>query len=291
MTLRIRFAKYGALRFIGHLDVMRYFQKVIRRADLPVRYSQGFTPHQIMTFAHPLSLGVSSDAEYMEVDFTEELSPEEVFERMSARMSEGFSLLSCKRLPDVPEGTRAQSLMSLVTAAEYMVSWKDGYPAPPDEDTLRSAIREFYSKESIVVEKSTKKTTAETDIKPFIYRMYMPGDAFTDPSDPGFTGDKMIKRTFDDGIDNLAHADRFENGRKFFVCVASGSADNIKPGLVTEALCEVLGYEYNKHAFALHRMETYKEEGGSTGKDGADEQNVSKDCSEGEKRSLVPLDF
>ncbi len=260
MTLRIRFAKYGALRFIGHLDVMRYFQKVIRRADLPVRYSQGFTPHQIMTFAHPLSLGVSSDAEYMEVDFTEQLDPAEVLGRMRAQTSEGFEIISCKVLPEVPEGTRSQSLMSLVSAAEYMISWKDGYGDVPSEEELRGAIRTLYSGDSIVVEKSTKKTTAETDIKPFIYRIYGEGDAFLDPEDPAFAGVPGISRVFAEGLDNTAHADTFENGRKFFVCVASGSAFNIKPGLVTEALCETLGITYNKHAFALHRMETYKGE-------------------------------
>ncbi|MCR5520592.1 MAG: TIGR03936 family radical SAM-associated protein [Lachnospiraceae bacterium] len=258
MTLRIRFAKYGALRFIGHLDVMRYFQKVIRRADLPIRYSEGFTPHQIMTFAHPLSLGVSSDAEYMEVEFTEEIDPLEVLELMRRQTSEGFSLISCSALPEIPEGTRAQSLMSLVTAAEYMISWKDGYGTPPGEDDLSSALRDFYTQDSIVVEKSTKKTTSDTDIKPFIYRIYAPGEAFLEPDDPRFLGDKSIKRMFAEGIDNTAHAERFENGRKFFVCVASGSAFNIKPGLVAQALCETLGIGYDKHAFALHRMETYK---------------------------------
>jgi len=258
MTLRIRFAKYGALRFIGHLDVMRYFQKVIRRADLPVRYSQGFTPHQIMTFAHPLSLGVSSDAEYMEVDFTEELAPREVIERMRAQTSEGFDILSCCVLPEVPEGTRAQSLMSLVSAAEYMISWKDGYGDVPDEKTLKKALRDLFSQDTIVVEKSTKKTTEDTDIKPFIYRLYTPGEAFLDADDPEFLGNGSITRRFAEGTDNLAHADIFENGRKFFTCVASGSSVNIKPGLVTQALCEILGIEYNKHAFALHRMETYK---------------------------------
>lgn len=260
MTVRIRFAKYGALRFIGHLDVMRYFQKVIRRADLPVRYSQGFTPHQIMTFAHPLSLGVSSDAEYMEVDFTEELTAQEVLERMRAQTSEGVSVLSANVLPAVPEGTRAQSLMSLVSAAEYMISWKDGYETPPAREALSEAIEKLYSAESIVVEKSTKKTTEDTDIKPFIHRIYMPGEEFLGPDDKGFVGNRNITRVFAEGIDNTLHADTFENGMRFFVCVASGSAVNIKPSLVTQALCSVLGREYNRHAFALHRMETYKGE-------------------------------
>ncbi len=260
MTLRIRFAKYGALRFIGHLDVMRYFQKVIRRADLPVRYSQGFTPHQIMTFAHPLSLGVSSDAEYMEVDFTENLDPAEVIGRMREQTSEGFEIISFSVLPEVPEGTHRESLMSLVSAAEYMISWKDGYTGIPDGERLRDALGRLYSQDAIVVEKSTKKTTGETDIKPFIYRIYLPGEEFLEPTDPAFLGKSDVTRVFAEGTDNTAHADKFENGRRFFVCVASGSSVNIKPGLVAEALCETLGTEYNKYAFAFHRMETYKGE-------------------------------
>ena len=53
MKVRIKFSKYGALRFIGHLDVMRYFQKAIRRAEIDIAYSEGFSPHQIMSFASP----------------------------------------------------------------------------------------------------------------------------------------------------------------------------------------------------------------------------------------------
>ena len=53
MKLRIKFNKYGPVRFIGHLDVMRFFQKAIRRAGIDVAYSQGFSPHQIMSFAAP----------------------------------------------------------------------------------------------------------------------------------------------------------------------------------------------------------------------------------------------
>ena len=51
MKLRIKFKKYGPIRFIGHLDIMRFFQKAIRRAGIDVAYSQGFSPHQIMAFA------------------------------------------------------------------------------------------------------------------------------------------------------------------------------------------------------------------------------------------------
>ena len=60
MKIRIKFQKQGTVRFIGHLDVMRYFQKVMRRAEVDIRYSEGFSPHQIMSFASPLSVGLSA---------------------------------------------------------------------------------------------------------------------------------------------------------------------------------------------------------------------------------------
>ena len=63
MRIRVKFAKYGALRFIGHLDVMRFFQKALRRAQIDVAYTGGFSPHQIMTFSAPLGLGMSSFGE------------------------------------------------------------------------------------------------------------------------------------------------------------------------------------------------------------------------------------
>ena len=65
MKARIKFRKYGALRFIGHLDVMRFFQKVMRRADIPIAFTGGFSPHMIMSFASPLGIGLASEGEYL----------------------------------------------------------------------------------------------------------------------------------------------------------------------------------------------------------------------------------
>ena len=67
MNVRVRFAKYGAVKFIGHLDVLRYFQKAVRRSGLKIAYSQGFHPHQIMSFASPLGVGITSEGEYMDM--------------------------------------------------------------------------------------------------------------------------------------------------------------------------------------------------------------------------------
>ena len=73
MNVRIRFSKTGALVYIGHLDVMRYFQKLLRRAEIDVAYTQGFSPHAITTFAQPLGVGIESDGEYMDLRLSETL--------------------------------------------------------------------------------------------------------------------------------------------------------------------------------------------------------------------------
>ena len=67
MKIRIKFAKYGVMKFIGHLDVMRFFQKAIRRADIDIRYSEGFSPHPVMSFAAPLGVGMESIGEYFDI--------------------------------------------------------------------------------------------------------------------------------------------------------------------------------------------------------------------------------
>lgn len=60
MKIRIKFAKTGVMKFVGHLDVMRYFQKAIRRAELPIAYSEGFSPHMLLSFASPLGVGTAA---------------------------------------------------------------------------------------------------------------------------------------------------------------------------------------------------------------------------------------
>ena len=66
--IRIRFSKHGHIKFVGHLDMVRYFQKVMRRANVDIAYSQGFSPHQKMSFASPLSVGVTSQGEYFDIE-------------------------------------------------------------------------------------------------------------------------------------------------------------------------------------------------------------------------------
>ena len=99
MKYRIKFSKYSSMVFIGHLDMMRYFQKAIRRAGLPIAYSTGFSPHQILSFAAPLGVGLFSNGEYADLEFTTEVKTAECKKRLQSVMVEGVDILSVKVLP------------------------------------------------------------------------------------------------------------------------------------------------------------------------------------------------
>ena len=100
MKIRIKFRKTGIMKFIGHLDVMRYFQKAIRRADVEICYSGGFSPHQIMSFAAPLGVGITSNGEYVDIEVHSTGTTAEMLERLNAVMAEGFEIAEYKLLPD-----------------------------------------------------------------------------------------------------------------------------------------------------------------------------------------------
>lgn len=169
MKVRIKFSKEGPMIFVGHLDTMRYFQKAIRRAELPAAFSGGFSPHMIMSFAAPLGVGTAGLGEYFDVEFTEDLPTGEIERRLSAVMAEGFRVVSARR---VEEG-KAGKAMSLVAAADYLVKFREGRePAIP----WRERMEEFVRLPQLPVTKQTKKGEKALDIRPFIYEMKPEGE-------------------------------------------------------------------------------------------------------------------
>ena len=102
--LRIKFSKYGEIKYIGHLDVMRYFQKVMRRSDTDIAYTEGFSPHQKMSFALALGVGVESEAEYMDIEVNSLKNADDSLEVLKARLNEvsasGIEIVDIGFLPE-----------------------------------------------------------------------------------------------------------------------------------------------------------------------------------------------
>ncbi|MCI8951164.1 MAG: DUF2344 domain-containing protein [Lachnospiraceae bacterium] len=220
MKVRIKFSKEGNAKFIGHLDVMRYFQKVMRRAEISICYSGGFSPHQIMSFAAPLGVGITSCGEYFDIEVEDSENLSTMKERMNQTMAEGFHIESCRRLPD-----SAGNAMSIVAAARYTISFRSGYEQTALEDfkdteQWMKELEKFYQNESIIITKKTKKGMKELDLKPLIYE---------------FSSDKTSA----------------------CMVISTGSAENIKPELILDAYYQHLKKERPAFAFQIQREEVY----------------------------------
>lgn len=172
MKLRIKFRKYGPIRFIGHLDVMRFFQKAIRRAQLDVAYSQGFSPHQIMSFAAPLGVGLESNGEYMDIEVHSLVSCVDAMKRLNEVSAPGIEVVSVKILPET-----AGNAMASVAAASYTVTFREG--REPHFD-VASAVEQLLAKEQILITKEGKKGKGDrqVDIKPGIYELKWENNTF-----------------------------------------------------------------------------------------------------------------
>jgi radical SAM-linked protein len=174
MKIRVKFSKQGMLRFVGHLDLMRYFQKAILRAGIPIRFSEGFSPHQIMTFAAPLGMGITGLGEYMDietVDALQETLPSALcIEKLNREMAEGVHIERYLRIPDETENA-----MATVASADYRVQFTPAF-APAETELLKSRTAAFLHRESIPAQRTGKNGTKEIDIRPMIGSLTADGD-------------------------------------------------------------------------------------------------------------------
>lgn len=168
MKARIKFRKYGALRFIGHLDVMRFFQKVMRRAEIPIAFTGGYSPHMIMSFASPLGIGLSSDGEYFDIELIEPVESEDAVRRMNEACVEGIEVVSIRQIAEEKKMTG----MTILAGADYLVSIKE--EALPDG--WQDQFRIFMEQSEIRIVKQTKRSEKEVDIRSMIWKWEIRGD-------------------------------------------------------------------------------------------------------------------
>jgi radical SAM-linked protein len=283
MKARIKFQKYGSMKFIGHLDVMRYFQKLFRRADIDNEYSKGFSPHQIMSFAAPLGVGLTSDGEYLDVNLLSADAPEVMLERMNAAATDGFRIVGFHPLLDPEENKKIITAMSLVASADYLVSLKDGYSIPDinTQEAFKTSFLKFLEQKEIIIDKKTKTSEKAVDIRPMITlcafdeneydqmlkAMIKPENEASDSlSGVKMQNLKIIEMSYRRVEANSSllkanqlesTADQYENGIKAYLQLHTGSTANLKPELVMEAFCNFLGVPYEEFAWQVHRIELY----------------------------------
>lgn len=245
MLIRIKFSKSSAVKFIGHLDLMRYFQKAIRRTDLDIKYTQGYHPHQIMSFALPLGVGLTSDGEYMDIELNSDISCDDIMNKLNAVMNEGITVIKVTKLDDPLTMTKKETSMSMVYAADYLISVKDNYKFDYSFNEFCGKFKDYLDQEEITVLKKSKKAERYINLKPFVY-------------DYAFNkADFHALSEYKDYLFISDCSEKYENDLSFYICLSAGSENNIKPELLIESFCDYCKTEFNEYAYQYHRLELY----------------------------------
>ncbi|HEY8451066.1 MAG TPA: TIGR03936 family radical SAM-associated protein [Natronosporangium sp.] len=169
----MRYAKRGRLRFTSHRDFARAFERAVRRAGIPVAFTQGFSPHPRISYASAAPTGVATEAEYLEIALRERMDPEAVRAALDAALSPGLDVL------DAVEA-RTGSLTDRIDASRWQVELPG-----VDPDVLRQAVSAFEAAPEVLVERVTKQGRRSLDVRGPVVRIGVqepgqPPSGFTD---------------------------------------------------------------------------------------------------------------
>lgn len=150
MKKRVYFDKYGEMKFISHLDLLRFFERLFNKAEIPVKYSEGFHPRPKMSFGSPISLGTEAYNEIMDFETDAEISNEEVVKRLNESPVLGFKVHKVEEVP------RKSSIMEEFTNMLYTVEG-----SREDMDKLE----ELFNRDEILEVREKKGKTVTRNLK------------------------------------------------------------------------------------------------------------------------------
>ncbi len=157
---RLNFEKTNKMKYVGHLDLLKIFQRAIRRAKLPIHYSAGFNPHQETIFAMPLTLGMSTYCDIIDIRLTEDIDVDYIKEGINKELPLGFEIVDVRRLSDDTKNCAKE-----LEASDYIIN------SNIDILNLARAIDIIYSTEECLIEKKSKNSTKVVNIKEDILDM------------------------------------------------------------------------------------------------------------------------
>ncbi len=206
---RFSYAKYGDAKYVSHLDLIRLFSRSFKRAQIPLTYSEGFNPHPKLAIGLPLSVGVTSECELMDAETDRELSTKD-FDELNRCLPMGLHINgAAERVPGMKK-------LSDIRWAEYRVTV---YGHPVSAETIDA----FMARDSVMIEKKTKRKTEDTDILP--------------------------------DITSLTVENASEDSMQLSMVLSAGPEANLKPDLVIAAMAQYIeGFtpaDYDVHRVSI----------------------------------------
>jgi len=172
-TVRLRYAKGAAVRFLSHLDMMRELERTLRRASVPILYTEGYSPHPKLAAGPPLPLGWTSAHEWLDVELADEWSKNDLADLLAdlnSKVAPGIEFLEAAAMPK-----KSVSLNAGIATANYTAR----FPSPPFETTmgeLVARVNEFLARDSVVVTRRGKKRSSEVNIRPMVREFSVVGE-------------------------------------------------------------------------------------------------------------------
>ena len=163
MRYLIKFSKGEGIKFISHLDLMRTIQRIIRRSGVPIEYSKGFNPHMALSLAQPLSVGVYSDGEYMDIVLTEEMKVADLLERLNEAAPPTIRFFEATPIEIVENVKRVPQAMALLDAGRYIIKLK-----LVNEENVEEKMASLLNENAWETLKKSKKGEKMADIKPLV---------------------------------------------------------------------------------------------------------------------------
>ncbi len=161
-NIRVRFSKQGDIRFTSHHDLMRLFERALRRAQLPVAMSEGYNPRPRFGFPMALGVGVSGLNEVADIGLSEWVRPEEFRARLQAELPERIEIVSAQ-ITAVKPSRRAREL-------SYRV------PLLPDHTLTEEGVRQLLARDEVVITRRRQDKVKDLDIRPFVKTIRLNGD-------------------------------------------------------------------------------------------------------------------
>lgn len=157
MRYWLRYSKTGLLRFVGHLDMLHAWERILRRANVPMAFTQGFSPRPQLSLAAPLPVGLMSSSEYLELRTTKEV--DDLIELIKPVLPQDMSIAGVAALPE-----KTKALMGMLRFAAYTVQ-----PIPSsDQERVCQEVASFLQQESVLKEVKRKRSLKTIDIRPLV---------------------------------------------------------------------------------------------------------------------------
>ncbi len=246
MRVRVRFEKTGSTRFLGHLDVMRYFQKAFRRAELPIAFSEGYHPHPLLSFAQPLSLSFTGNGEYFDMELREYVDAENIYKRLNAVMCEDLNVNRVTVLPDYKPNEKKITGMALITGAAYAISLQKM------PENLSDKLRGFFSEKVYMTEKTTKNGTRECNLREGVHGILL----YEKGTLTGIGDDGTFLFPAEDILKSLSGAILYDD-TAIIAFLDAGSEKNIPADLFLSGVLSYAGIPFDAKARTVHRMDLF----------------------------------